>query len=184
MPQGRTAAALADITDQASAGITELTTLIRDIRGGRGTVGKLMTDDALFVELQRFVATATSLTDGLRQGRGTLGKLLNDPATANALEASLKNVEALTRQINAGEGSLGKLLKDDSFSRSLTSATNNLDTLVARLNSGEGTARQADDRSGALQPAQFGGRAAGHAGDQFERRPGDGRTVAERQAVV
>jgi phospholipid/cholesterol/gamma-HCH transport system substrate-binding protein len=139
VPTGRTAAALSDVTDQASAGIAELTTLIKDIRGGRGTVGKLMTDDALFVELQRFVSTATALTDGLRQGRGTLGKLLNDPASANALEASLKNVEALTRQINAGEGSLGKLLKDDSFARSLASATSNLDTLVARLNSGEGT---------------------------------------------
>jgi phospholipid/cholesterol/gamma-HCH transport system substrate-binding protein len=139
VPPGRTAAALSDVTDQASAGITELTSLITDIRGGRGTVGKLMTDDALFVELQRFVSTATSLTDGLRQGRGTLGKLLNDPAAANALEASLKNVEALTRQINSGEGSLGKLLKDDSFARSLTSATNNLDTLVAKINSGEGT---------------------------------------------
>jgi phospholipid/cholesterol/gamma-HCH transport system substrate-binding protein len=146
VPQGRAAAALADVTDQASAGITELTTLIRDIRGGRGTVGKLMTDEALFVELHRFVTAATSLTDGLRQGRGTLGKLLNDPATANALEASLKNVEALTRQINAGEGSLGKLLKDESFSRSLTSATNNFDmlagrmnSLVERMNSGEGT---------------------------------------------
>jgi phospholipid/cholesterol/gamma-HCH transport system substrate-binding protein len=139
VPPGKTAAALSDVTDQASAGIGELTTLIKDIRSGRGTVGKLMTDDALFVELQRFVSTATSLTDGLRQGRGTLGKLLNDPASANALEASLKNVEALTRQINSGEGSLGKLLKDDSLARSLASATNNLDSLVAKLNSGEGT---------------------------------------------
>jgi phospholipid/cholesterol/gamma-HCH transport system substrate-binding protein len=139
VPTGKTAAALSDVTEQASAGISELTTLIQDIRGGRGTVGKLMTDDALFVELQRFVSTATSLTDGLRQGRGTLGKLLNDPASANALEASLKNVEALTRQINSGEGSLGRLLKDDSFARSLAAATNNLDALVGKLNNGEGT---------------------------------------------
>jgi phospholipid/cholesterol/gamma-HCH transport system substrate-binding protein len=139
VPQGKAAAALSDMTDQASQGIVELTALIKDVRGGKGTVGRLMTDDALYAELNRFVATAGALTDGLRQGRGSLGKLLNDPSTANALEASLENIESLTRQISAGEGSLGKLLKDDGFSRALTSATTNLDTLVAGMNQGKGT---------------------------------------------
>lgn len=139
VPQGKAAAMLADVTDQASQGINELTALLQDVRGGRGTVGKLMTDDQLYAELNRFVTTATALTEGIRSGRGTVGKLLNDPATANALEASLKNIESLTRQINSGEGSLGKLLKDESFSRSLTSATTNLDKLVAGMNAGEGT---------------------------------------------
>ncbi|MGE3706990.1 MAG: MlaD family protein, partial [Vicinamibacterales bacterium] len=126
VPQGKPVAALSDMTDQASQGISELTALIRDARTGKGTVGKLMTDDALYTELNRFIASAGALTDGLRQGRGSLGRLLNDPATATALEASLKNVETLTRRISAGEGSLGKLLTDDSFSKALTSATGNL----------------------------------------------------------
>jgi phospholipid/cholesterol/gamma-HCH transport system substrate-binding protein len=136
---GAPAAQLSDITTQAGEGIQELTSLIHDVRSGRGTVGKLMTDEQLYAELQRFVSTAGDLTEGIKQGRGTLGKLLNDPATANALEASLRNIEQVTRQINAGEGSLGKLLKDDSFARSLTSATNNFDQLAARINRGEGT---------------------------------------------
>ena len=140
VPQGPAAAALSDITEQASQGIGELTRLIHDVRGGRGTVGKLMTDEQLYVELHRFVSTASDLTEGLKGGRGTLGKLLNDPQAANALQASLSNIEAMTRALNSGEGSLGKLLKDDSFSRSLTSATGNLDTLAGKLSRGEGTA--------------------------------------------
>ena len=140
VPQGRTAAQLSDITDQAGQGIQELTSLIQDVRGGRGTVGKLITDEQLYVELHRFVTSAGDLTEGLKSGRGTLGKLLNDPAGANALETSLKNIESLTRQLNAGEGSLGKLLKDDAFANSLSSTTSNIDQVVARLNKGEGTA--------------------------------------------
>lgn len=140
VPQGRPAAAMSDMTDSASQGIGELTAMIHDIRGGQGTVGKLMTDDALYAELNKFVASATALTEGLKQGRGTMGKLLNDPASANALEASLKNIEQLTKQISAGEGSLGKMLKDDAFAKSLTSATGNLDALVAKISGGEGTA--------------------------------------------
>jgi phospholipid/cholesterol/gamma-HCH transport system substrate-binding protein len=140
VPAGRTAAQISDITDQASQGINQLTGLLADVRNGRGTVGKLMTDDQLYVELRRFVATAGDLTEGIRAGRGTIGQLLNDPKTARALEASLTNIETMTRQINAGEGSLGRLLKDDTFARSLSSATGNIDTLVARLNKGDGTA--------------------------------------------
>jgi phospholipid/cholesterol/gamma-HCH transport system substrate-binding protein len=139
VPPGRAPSALSDMTDQASQGIAELTAVIQDVRTGRGTVGKLMTDEQLYTELRRFVTAAGDLTQGLQQGRGTVGRLLNDRRTADALEASLNNIETMTRQINAGEGSLGKLLKDDAFSRSLTAATTNLDTVVARLNKGEGT---------------------------------------------
>lgn len=140
VPQGRTAAQLSDMTDQASQGISELTALIHDVREGRGTVGKLMTDEQLYAELNRFVTSATGLTEGIRAGRGTLGKLVTDPNVADTLQATLANVETMTRQLNAGEGSLGKLLRDDAFAQSLTAATTNIDTLVGKLNRGEGTA--------------------------------------------
>jgi phospholipid/cholesterol/gamma-HCH transport system substrate-binding protein len=140
VPQGRTAAQIADIANKADQGIEQLAGLIRDARGGKGTLGKLMTDDQLYTELHRFVTTASDLTEGIKQGRGSIGRLLSDRQAADALSASLANIETMTRQLNAGEGSLGKLLKDDTFSRSLSSATGNLDALVTRLNSGQGTA--------------------------------------------
>jgi len=140
VPHGPAAVQLADVATQASQGVSEITGLLQDMRAGRGTVGKLMTDDRLYVELQQFVGAAGELTRGIRQGRGTIGKLLNDPKAAEALEASLANLETLTRNLNAGQGSLGKLLQDDSFSTSLAGATSNLQELVARLNRGEGTA--------------------------------------------
>jgi phospholipid/cholesterol/gamma-HCH transport system substrate-binding protein len=137
---GRTPKAFADIADQASEGIDQINGLLRDVRAGKGTVGKLMTDERLYVELQQFVATAGQMTRELQQGRGTLGKLLKDPKAAESLEASVKNVEELTRRINAGEGSLGKLLNDEAFSQALTGATTNFKDLTERLNRGEGTA--------------------------------------------
>jgi phospholipid/cholesterol/gamma-HCH transport system substrate-binding protein len=139
VPQGKTPAALADLTDQASEGIGELTGLIHDMRGGRGTIGKLMTDEQLYAELRRFASSAGDLTDTIRSGKGTLGKLINDPATANALEGTMKNMEVVTARLKAGEGSLGKLMNDEAFANSLTSATNNINDLVARLGKGDGT---------------------------------------------
>jgi phospholipid/cholesterol/gamma-HCH transport system substrate-binding protein len=137
---GRTPAQIADITDQASQGIATVNKLMQDIANGQGTVGKLLRDEQLYVELHQFVAAAGQMTRDLQRGRGTLGKLLNDPKAANSLEASLRNVEALTHRINAGDGSIGRLLKDDAFAQSLTGATSNLKELTDRLNRGEGTA--------------------------------------------
>jgi phospholipid/cholesterol/gamma-HCH transport system substrate-binding protein len=137
---GQPAAQLSDVTNDASRGVKELTTLIHEIREGRGTVGKLMSDDALYAELHRFVSSAGDLTERLKQGRGTLGQLLNDPKISNELDRTLGNIEEVTNRLKAGEGSLGKLMTDDSFARSLTSTTANIQELTGRLNRGEGTA--------------------------------------------
>jgi phospholipid/cholesterol/gamma-HCH transport system substrate-binding protein len=136
----RPKAQISDVAEQANMGIGEVTGLLHDLRQGRGTAGKLLTDEQLYAELRQFVATAGQLTRELQQGRGTMGRLLKDPKAAQTLEASLKNVEDLTRRINAGEGSIGRLLKDDAFASSLAGATSNLKDLTDRLNRGDGTA--------------------------------------------
>src|SRR5262245_4099545 len=51
---GPPTAVLADVTTQANQGITELTGLVHDMRAGKGTIGKLMTDEQLYAELQQF----------------------------------------------------------------------------------------------------------------------------------
>jgi phospholipid/cholesterol/gamma-HCH transport system substrate-binding protein len=140
VPTGKTAAALGDVTTQASEGIGELTGLLKDMRAGKGTAGKIMTDDKLYTEMQAFVASANDVTRTIRSGRGSAGRFINDPAIANSLQGSLNNLETMTRRINAGEGSLGKLVNDEAFASSLTGATTNLRTLTEKLNRGEGTA--------------------------------------------
>lgn len=140
VPAGRPPSQISDITDTAGQGIEEIRGLVHDVRAGRGTVGKLITDDRLYAELQQFATSANEVTRAISGGRGTVGRLINDPQTIEALNRSLKNVEDVTRRLNAGEGSLGKLLKDEAFAQSLTGATDNLRTLTDRLKRGEGTA--------------------------------------------
>jgi phospholipid/cholesterol/gamma-HCH transport system substrate-binding protein len=136
---GRAPAQIAEITDQASQGMAMVNKLVAGLSQGQGTVGKLLTDDRLYLELHRFVDAANAMARSVQQGRGTVGKLLNDPKAADALEASLRNVEEVTRRISAGDGSIGRLLKDETFSRSLTTSTDNIRLLTDRINRGEGT---------------------------------------------
>jgi len=72
-----------DITATANKGIEDISALVRDVRSGMGTVGKLMTDEQLYNEMQRFAATAGDLARSIREGRGTIGRLVNDRKTAD-----------------------------------------------------------------------------------------------------
>lgn len=131
---------IADVAEGATQSLQQATQMLRDIRAGKGTVGKLFSDDQLYREMTDFVASAQTVAGYINRGQGTLGMLAKDPAAYRQLNAALTNLNETTRRINAGEGSLGKLLKDDALAKSLTSATGNADQLLAGLRRGEGTA--------------------------------------------
>lgn len=131
---------LADVAESATQSLEQATALLREIREGRGTVGRLFTDDELYREITGFVNAAEEVATGLRDGRGTLGRLVRDPAAYQRLNASLGSLQEMTQRINAGEGSLGRLLTDEALAKSLTSASGNLEELTAGLRRGEGTA--------------------------------------------
>jgi phospholipid/cholesterol/gamma-HCH transport system substrate-binding protein len=137
---GRAPGQIAEVAASASEGLNQATQLLRDIRAGKGSVGKLFTDDALYREINEFVGAAANVAGHLSQGRGTLGKLAADPTAYNQLNRALTNLEAITRRVNSGEGALGRLLRDEQLGRSLNSISSNLDAVTGRLNRGEGTA--------------------------------------------
>jgi len=131
---------LATAAEAATKSLETTNALLEEVRQGRGTLGKLVTDDTLYQQLNDFVESAEEVTRGINSGRGTLGRLVNDPTAAKSLEQSLENLQMVTARIRNGEGSLGHLLNDDALSKSVTSATSNLDAITGRINKGEGTA--------------------------------------------
>jgi phospholipid/cholesterol/gamma-HCH transport system substrate-binding protein len=140
VPTGKMAAQIGEVADQASQGIQQLNAVLKSINNGKGTVGKLMTDETVYNELQRSVMALGDVANGIKQGKGAAGLLLSDKATASELDRAMKNLEAVTSQLNSGKGSLGMLMNDDSFARSLSSTTESLQALAAKINRGEGTA--------------------------------------------
>jgi phospholipid/cholesterol/gamma-HCH transport system substrate-binding protein len=142
LPAGRAPGQLSDVAEGATQSLEQITGILRDIRGGKGTVGKLFTDDAVYKEVQRLVASAETVAGHLSRGQGTLGMLIRDPAAYRSFNAAVADLQQMTRSINAGEGSLGRILKDDALAKSLTSASANFDQLTGKLNRGEGTVGQ------------------------------------------
>ena len=130
---------ISNITDKASKTLEDVGVVVENIRAGRGTLGKLLTDDAVYTELNQLLASACDVTEKLSQGKGTVARLLNDPAAFEALKASLENLQQTTSRINAGQGALGRLLNDETMAKSLSGTMSNLEATTSRLNRGEGT---------------------------------------------
>ena len=140
VPTGPPAGSISDVATHATEGIQQATELIKEIRAGRGTMGQLFTNEQLYRELERFVASAEEVTTSINRGRGTLGRLSTDPRLYDEFHASARNLNEMLASIRRGEGSLGRLMNDPAMANSLTSTTQNLDAITGRLNRGEGTA--------------------------------------------
>lgn len=137
---GATPASFADMSSTATNTLQQVDSLLTDIRAGEGTLGRILTDDALYTEMQSFMAAAGAVTRSIQAGEGTIGGLLRDPAAYQSLKTSLDNLQAVTARINKGEGALGRLLNDEKMAESLSAATGNLADVTGRLSRGEGTA--------------------------------------------
>ena len=51
----------------------------RDVREGRGTLGKLVNDEALYRDTHALVRDVRGISASIQSGRGAVGRLINDP---------------------------------------------------------------------------------------------------------
>jgi phospholipid/cholesterol/gamma-HCH transport system substrate-binding protein len=137
---GTPAPSIADLTSQAGTGIADVTALIADLRAGKGTVGKLLTDEAVYRDFNNLISAADRVAQNVANGKGTMGKFANDPKVYDELNASVSNLNAITTKLKNGEGSLGQLLNDPALAKSLNATAASFDSLTGKLNRGEGTA--------------------------------------------
>ncbi|MFN7979915.1 MAG: MlaD family protein [Vicinamibacterales bacterium] len=124
----------------AGESLSEVGKLMADLRAGKGSMGKLLTDDAAYRDLDALMIATTRVAEAVQKGRGTMGRLVNDPKIYEELAASTADLHSITGRLARGEGSLGQLLQDPALARSATAAAANLDAVSGRLARGEGTA--------------------------------------------
>jgi phospholipid/cholesterol/gamma-HCH transport system substrate-binding protein len=140
VPSGIDPTSIAALSAVAGRGLDETTQLIADLRAGKGTLGRLFTDDSAYREMEALMTSASRVTDAVRNGRGSVGRLMNDPRVYDELVASTAALNAITAKIARGEGSLGALLNDPALARSATAAAASVEDVAGRLARGEGTA--------------------------------------------
>lgn len=109
------------------------------IERSQGTLGKLISDDTLYVELKKTIVNLKDFSAKLKEGRGTLGRLIEDETLYENLKSISESLNKIAQRIEKGQGTLGKLVYDDTLYKNLTSTVNNLNKIAQKIERGEGT---------------------------------------------
>ncbi len=113
---------------------------------GEGTLGKLVTDDTLYVKIQSLATNLNQVAEKLNRGQGTLGKLITDESLYADLKQTIANINQasatltdIAKKIQSGQGTLGKLVTDDSLYVKLNQTFDSLNKIAQKIERGEGT---------------------------------------------
>jgi phospholipid/cholesterol/gamma-HCH transport system substrate-binding protein len=138
------------VSDAAAAAKSVLT----KVDQGKGTLGKLVNDEAVYKSLEKSaqslentttkaealiddasgaVATAQSVLSKVDQGEGTLGKLVNQDVLYAETTEAMKNLREIVQKINRGEGTVGMLVNDDSLFKSARATLQKVDNATETM---------------------------------------------------
>lgn len=118
-----------DNNPKMTAILANIQAVSTQVTQGKGTVGKLVYDDALYNsayaslsnlqqtadEVKTTVAQAHQTMDQINAGHGTIGMLVKDDTLYRETTATMSNVREITGKINKGQGSIGKIVNDQEF---------------------------------------------------------------------
>ncbi len=117
--------------------IKKLDKFIAKFDESQGTFSKLLSDPALYNNLNSAVA---ELKETLKEIRyGSLGMLARDKDFYERLSNSLKNLENASNKIASSEGSLGKLINEPTLYENLLRSSQKLDAILKEIETSEGT---------------------------------------------
>jgi phospholipid/cholesterol/gamma-HCH transport system substrate-binding protein len=138
---GKAASAVDDVV-----GLTkDLRTLTGSLVAGKGTIGQLLNNPALYNELEGTLARTNQLLFRVQSSRGTLARFLDDPRLYDEMVGTVGQVDSLLIAMRSRNGSIGRLLTDTTlFSQgvatiqSFQSIAANADSLMKSIAAGHG----------------------------------------------
>jgi phospholipid/cholesterol/gamma-HCH transport system substrate-binding protein len=139
----------ANALDQATGIITSLQELAGGLARGEGTVGRLLQDEQLYVNVNATTAELRRTLAEINRADGTFGRLIRDPALYQQLQSAVARVDSLGGLILHSEGTLGMLLRSDTLHQSILGSIGTADMAITdigaflrRMTEGDGTVQR------------------------------------------
>jgi phospholipid/cholesterol/gamma-HCH transport system substrate-binding protein len=124
-----------DLAQRLSKLSDEISGIVRDVKDGKGTVGRLFSDEALYNNLNATIRETEDVMHQVRSGNGSAGRFLNDPALYNNANEIVLQLKTIAQDLRSGRGTAGKLLTDDEFYNRINRTADRLDRSVEQINS-------------------------------------------------
>jgi len=132
---------------QAAGAVSDMVDLTHDLRQitsgvieGKGTVGQLLTNRALYDQFVSTMGRADAMLTRVENPRGTFARLLDDPTLYNRFVSVVTSADSLVVALNNKNGTLGRLLRDDTLYTHIVGMATAGDSLMKTLSNGQGFA--------------------------------------------
>jgi phospholipid/cholesterol/gamma-HCH transport system substrate-binding protein len=119
-----------------SAKLDEITA---QVQSGRGSMGELIYDQALYNKMNATAGTLQTLVDRVDRGEGSLGKLMTDDTLYTRSVATLDRLNQVLDQVQHGNGTLAKFISDPAVYNNLDRLMTDASTLIDNINQGHGS---------------------------------------------
>ena len=129
----------ADVLANLQALSEEVQDLIHGIKQGKGTIGKLLTDEQAYNHLNNILSKGDAMVTDVRAGQGTLGKLVASDELYNKVDKGVDNVNLILTDVRAQKGTIGKLLYDPSLYDEAKQAVTSGNAVISDVRAGKGT---------------------------------------------
>lgn len=123
-----------DLAQRLSKLSDEIKGIVGDVKEGKGTVGRLFTDEALYNNLNATIRETEDVMRQVRAGNGSAGRFINDPALYNNANEIALQMRAIAADLRAGRGTAGRLLTDDELYNRINRTADKLDRSVEQIN--------------------------------------------------
>ncbi len=149
---------LTDFIKQNSAPLTAVIGNMKivsdNVSAGKGSIGRLVMDEAFYssaysavtnfqsasADLKNLTGQADAMIgqvrgviDNINAGKGTLGKLAKDEVLYTETTTAMSNLREILVKMNKGQGTVGRLINDDSFLKNAKLSLQKLDKATDSL---------------------------------------------------
>lgn len=138
--------AIKEVVERSADVLTNLTALSQDVqdlingvKAGRGTLGKLLTDEQAYRHLNSILAKGDEIAGQVQSGQGTIGKLVMTDEMGNKVETTVDQVNTILADLRAQKGTLGKLLYDPTLYDQAKEAITKGNAMLGDVRAGKGT---------------------------------------------
>jgi phospholipid/cholesterol/gamma-HCH transport system substrate-binding protein len=129
----------ADVLSNLQALSDDIKDLINGVQRGRGTLGKLLTDEKVYNHLNSILDKGDQIVSNVQAGQGTIGKLFTSDDTAVKANQALDQINTILADLRAQKGTMGKLLYDPTLYDQAKEALTNGNAVLGDVRAGKGS---------------------------------------------
>jgi phospholipid/cholesterol/gamma-HCH transport system substrate-binding protein len=129
----------ADVLSNLQALSDNIEDLVQGVQRGRGTLGKLLTDEQVYNHLNSLLVKGDQIVSNVQAGQGTVGKLFMSDDTSVKADKALDQINTILADLRAQKGTMGKLLYDPTLYDQAKEALTNGNAVLGDVRAGKGT---------------------------------------------